>query len=489
MGVIPAAFQMKSRVVDAIRPVMGVLPVVVPPERQLPFRDRVLWSVIVLFIFLVCSNLPLYGVPQNITSDPFYGLRVILATSRGTLMELGIMPLVTSNMLVQYLSGTRIISVDKNSAEDRRRLEGLQKLVSIGLTLLAAVAYTACGMYGDVGKLGTGNGVLIVLQLFIAGVVVLFLDEMLQKGYGVGSGTQLFMTVNVCETIIWKAFSPKSWETPRGNEFEGCVLAFFHLLISRSNKIMAVWDAFNRPYLPNLTQLIATALIFAAIIYFLCWRTALPIKYQRYRATENTYPIKLFYTGNMPIILQTCVLSNVYLVSQMVYRLYPENALIKLLGTWSTDSESAAMESGSVRATGGLIYYLSPPQSLMEAVFDPFRAVFYVTFVVTLCAIFAKTWIHVAGTSSTHVANYLRDNNMMVKGFRESTMKDKLSRYIPTHAVLGGMIIGVLTVLADFLGALGSGTGILMAVTLLYQYYEMTVKENQSSNQYATILS
>jgi preprotein translocase subunit SecY len=46
------------------------------------------------------------------------------------------------------------------------------------------------------------------LQLFFAGILVICLDELLQKGYGLGSGISLFIATNICESIIWKAFSP-----------------------------------------------------------------------------------------------------------------------------------------------------------------------------------------------------------------------------------------------------------------------------------------
>lgn len=52
-----------------------------------------------------------------------------------------------------------------------------------------------------------------------------------------------------------------------------------------------------------------------------------------------------------------------------------------------------------------------------------------------------------------------------------------LQRYIPTAAAFGGMCIGALSIVADFMGAIGSGTGILLAVTIIYQYYEMFAKE------------
>ena len=72
-------------------------------------------------------------------------------------------------------------------------------------------------------KLGAGNAILIILQLFAAGMVVIILDELLQKGYGLGSGISLFIATNICESIIWKAFSPTTINTGRGTEFEVCM--------------------------------------------------------------------------------------------------------------------------------------------------------------------------------------------------------------------------------------------------------------------------
>jgi preprotein translocase subunit SecY len=83
-----------------------------------------------------------------------------------------------------------------------------------------AIAYVVSGMYGDLNTLGAGNAILIILQLFAAGMVVIILDELLQKGYGLGSGISLFIATNICESIIWKAFSPTTINTGRGTEFE-----------------------------------------------------------------------------------------------------------------------------------------------------------------------------------------------------------------------------------------------------------------------------
>merc|ERR1712159_341766 len=128
--------------------------------------------------------------------------------------------------------------------------------------------------------------------------------------------------------------------------------------------------------------------------------------------------------------------------------------------------------------TGGLVYYLSPPMSIAEVLEDPFRAVFYVTFILSSCAVFSKTWIEVSGSSARDVAKQLRDQQMIMKGHREDSLRKTLNRYIPTAAAFGGICIGALTIFADLMGAIGSGTGILLAVTIIYGYYETFVEES-----------
>jgi len=68
---------------------------------------------------------------------------------------------------------------------------------------------------------------------------------------------------------------------------------------------------------------------------------------------------------------------------------------------------------------------------------------------------------------------------MTMRGHRESSLEKELNRYIPIAATFGGLCIGALSVTADFMGAIGSGTGILLAVTIIYQYFEIFVKEQQ----------
>lgn len=340
-------------------------------------------------------------------------------------------------------------------------------------TLGEAVAYVISGMYGPIATIGYGNALLIIFQLFMAGIIVITLDEVMTKGYGFGSGISLFIATNSCENIIWKAFSPTTMKIGENTEFEGAIIAFFHLLITRTDKVRALTEAFYRQNLPNISNLIATVLVFLVVIYFQGWRVDLNLKYHQHRGKPITYPIKLFYTSNMPIILQTALVSNVYFFSQLLWNRYPTNILVRLLGVWE-DVEGTRGQSIPVR---GLAYYISPPQTLTEMFTAPFHTVFYIVFVLTSCALFSKTWIEVSGNSARDVARQLRKSKLTIKGHREHALNTQLNRYIPTAAAFGGMCIGALTVMADFLGAIGSGTGILLAVTIIHQYYELFSRE------------
>uniref|UniRef100_A0A915NL45 Translocon Sec61/SecY plug domain-containing protein n=1 Tax=Meloidogyne floridensis TaxID=298350 RepID=A0A915NL45_9BILA len=396
---------MGIKFLEFVKPFCGFVPEVSKPERKIQFREKMLWTAITLFVFLVCCQIPLFGIMSTDSADPLYWLRVIMASNRGTLMELGISPIVTSGLIMQLLAGAKIIEVG-DTPKERALFNGAQKLFGMVITIGQAIVYVASGMYGNPHEIGAGICLLIVIQLVVAGLIVLLLDELLQKGYGLGSGISLFIATNICETIGF--------------------------------------------------------------------RVDLPIKSSRYRGQHSSYPIKLFYTSNIPIILQSALVSNLYVISQMLAAKFGGNILVNILGTWSDSS-------GTYRSypTGGICYYLSPPESLSHVVEDPIHCFTYIVFMLGSCAFFSKTWIDVSGSSAKDVAKQLKEQQMIMRGHREKSMIHELNRYIPTAAAFGGLCIGALSVTADFMGAIGSGTGILLAVTIIYQYFEIFVKEQQ----------
>jgi len=461
------------RFLNLVRPFLPILPEVSSPERKVPFNQKILWTAVTLLIFLVCSQVPLYGIMSSDSSDPLLWLRVILASNRGTLMELGISPIVTSGMIMQLLAGANLIEVDFSLKEDRALFGGAQKLFALIISLGQATVYVLTGLYGQPKDIGAGVCLLLILQLVAASLIVILLDELLQKGYGLGSGISLFIATNICESIIWKAFSPTTINTGRGPEFEGAIIALFHLLFTWNDKSRALKEAFYRERLPNVMNLLATAVVFAVVIYLQGFRIEIPVQSQRVRGQRGSFPVKLFYTSNMPIMLESALTSNVYVISQMLTSRFPDNFFIKLLGVWEPLEDSPQLF-----ATSGICYYISPPHTVAAALKDPIHTVVYIGFMVTACALFSKTWIEVSGSGPRDIAKQLKDQQMVMAGHREGSMYKELKRVVPTAAAFGGAILGLLSVAADLMGALGSGTGILMAVTIIYSYWEIGIKES-----------
>jgi len=209
------------------------------------------------------------------------------------------------------------------------------------------------------------------------------------------------------------------------------------------------------------------------VIYFQGFQVDLACKFHKIRGHRGIYPVRLFYTSNISIILQTALVSNLYFFSQILYRRFKSNMLVNLLGQWQ-DLEYG----GESIPVGGIAYYISPPMDFANIVDDPLHAFCYTLFVLISCAVFSKYWIEVSGSSSCDVAKMLRDRQIMFKGYRGSSLVHVLNLYVPIAAAFGGMCIGMLTIVADFLGAIGSGTGILLAVTIIYQHIEMAQREN-----------
>lgn len=345
------------------------------------FETKQIWTGIVVLVYLLCCQIPLYGIIKSDDADPFYWMRAILASNRGTLMELGISPIVTASMIMQLLNGAKLIKIDQNNKEEKTLYEGAQKLAGIVIAFGQAFAYTWSGMYGEISEVGAGNAILIVLQLTFASLVTILLDDMLGKGYGIGnSATSIFIAINMAETIIWNCFSPLSFKTQSGStdieQYEGAFVEFFYGLFFRDNKLGSIQDAFFRDSLPNISSVLGTVFVFLTVIYFQGFKVSLRLANNK-TTSDATYPVKLFYTSNMPIILMSALVSNVYFFSQMLYRNFRGSFITSIFGSWQE-----AGYQGQIVPVGGLIYYITSPRTFYNALTEPIHTVVYVLFVV-----------------------------------------------------------------------------------------------------------
>ncbi|MHA1238742.1 MAG: preprotein translocase subunit SecY [Candidatus Odinarchaeia archaeon] len=470
-----------SRFLRIFAPLVRVMPEVKAPERKVSFKKKAFWTILVLLIYLIMSNIPLWGIPTGAGVDYFYWWRVLFASQRGTLTELGIGPIVTAGLILQVLAGSKIISVDFSDPEDRALFTGVQKVLAVLMTMIQAVAYISFGAYGVISF---ETGIAIFIQLLAAGVVIILLDEMLQKGWGLGSGVSLFIAANVTGQIFWGMFAPM---IGADGYFRGAVLAFFQSVIAAitGGQINGAPPDLALPWVrtvePSMIGLVATFVVVLLVVYFETVRVEIPLKMAKYRGFTARYPIRFLYVSNIPVILAQAVYANVLLLTQGIWATFNKtnsNFWLNLLGMFETT------ETGQVNPIGGLAYFLTPPRGIMgegSVLADPIRSLIYVLIFVALCAALGMVWVEVSGIAPRDIAEQLVRSPMQIPGFRQSVRVYEriLNRYIPTVTILGSIFVGLLTVFADFLGALGTGMGVLLTVGIVYQYVRAIAEEQQ----------
>jgi protein transport protein SEC61 subunit alpha len=462
---------MAGRFLNLFKPIGRILPEIKLPERKVKFNEKIFWTALVLIVFLVMSEVPLYGVAANL-QDQFGALRVIFASNRGTLMELGIGPIVTAGLILQLLAGSALINCDMSKPEDRGLFTVASKVFSIVLTGIQAGAYLLSGMYG--ADLGIA-AVVIFFQLVAAGIVVMLLDELVQKGWGLGSGISLFIMAGVAQNVLWMTFSPSSGLfvgalTQLLNQSAGNTYTIFEWIVGAQSGVY-----------PSLIGFIATIAAFLIVIYLNGFRIELPMSYAGYKGFRSKYPIKLLYVSNLPVIFASALFANVFFFTQLIWSTIgrPEpgtNLFIDIIGSYRVVTEN---NQTSVQAAGGFAKYVTAPHNIQSVAADPIHATIYLGILIAFCAVFSLIWLEVGGLGPSKVAQQLMDSGMQIPGYRRSgrPIEAILKRYIPVVTVLGGIIVALVAGVSDFLGVFGSGTGILLSVGIIYQYYELLMRE------------
>jgi protein transport protein SEC61 subunit alpha len=462
---------------QTIKPVLNLMPSVPKPQRDVEITKRLVFTFAALALYLACSMTPLFGVRKVAHHDPMYHLHLMTASSKFTLMELGISPIISSGMILQMLSGFGLINRDSTKPESMALFDAAQKLAGLLMTAFQAASAVLTGQYGPRDEVGFVGGVLIFIQLIMAAVVVILLDEVVQNGHGIGSGMSLFIATNVCERIMHSLISFEKRRAGRGVEYVGALVAVVHLLISRKDKLRAMREAMFRTNLPNLANVFSTILIFCAVVLFEHIKLNVGLMTTVSRQEPKPYEVKLFYTSTTPIIVQSTVVSQICGFSRMTNARFPDSLLTKFLGVWQSPQQGLGDEYSV--PVSGLAYYLQAPMSVKHTISDPLQTLVYLVFCLGSAGIIAYYYVWIGGQSPADIAKSLKAQHLTIKGHREDpkAIERKLNAVIPTIATLGGILTGLLSFVADFLGAFGSGTGIIIAVSIIYQFSEELGKE------------
>jgi len=446
------------------------LPQIPKPKRKVSLQTKLLWCGACVVIYMIMGQTPLFGA----TTPEFDFLafaRVIFASQQGSLVELGIGPIVTAGLLMQLLRGSDILKFDFKKPEERGIFQTATKMLTYFVIIIEGAVY-AWAVYGPNINDPTILGV-IIGQLIGASIIVMFMDELIQKGWGLGSGISLFIACGVAQQILWSLFSPLA-------AGDGGMIGIFPFIIQQAQLGMLFeWTGFMDVFfrsnqLPSIFGLLLTVGVLLILVYTQGMKVEIPIVSTKYRGFAATYPIKLMYVSNIPVILASALTANAVFMGQMLWsQLNPRNAspFFNILGQFDPTSPSTPI--------GGIVYYITPPRGLDLVALDPMRGVLYVLFMIGIVVIFGKLWVELGGLSSKKAAQNLLDADVVIPGFRRSNkpVEMLLNKYIPSVTILGSVILGLIAGVSDILGVFGSGIGLLLTVDILINYYNQLVRE------------
>lgn len=433
-----------------LKPILSLLPEVKAPIHRMGFKEKLKWTAIILVLYFFLTLIPLYGLsPASI--DQFAQLRAVLAGSFGSILTLGIGPIVTSSIVLQILVGGKFINLDLSKHEDKAIFQGTQKLLAIVITVFEAVVFV---FTGSLVPSAPELGLILILQLIIGSILIIFLDEVVSK-WGFGSGIGLFIAAGVSQAIIVGTFNflpaPGQLGVPAG-----ALPAFI-------NSIAA-----GAPDPSILIPIISTIAVFLIAVYGESMRVEIPISqgqirgHGRVRGAVGKYPLKFIYASNMPVILTSAFLANVSLFASLFQRIgFP------IFG-----------EVVQGKAISGLALFLTTP-ALGILFTNPIRVVFFGLVFIGLCVMFSWLWVEISGIGADKVAKQLYESGVQIPGFRNSKHQliKIMKKYIPALTVLGGVFVGLLAFGADLTRALGGGTGVLLTVGIIYKLYEEIAQE------------
>ena len=451
----------------ALKDILSNLPGVKGPvQRRLPFNEKLKWSLIMLIAFYLLSTIPLWGLGQNALSQ-FEYLSIILGAKFGSLMSLGIGPIVTASIVLQLLKGSGMLKLDTNTSEGRVFFQGLQKVLAIFFIVFEAFIFVFMGGLSPSSALAPGLfrtlEFVLVGQLCLGGLMVLYMDEVINK-WGFGSGISLFIAAGVSAEIMVRAFSPL---TTAGTLAFGTAQA----------PVGKVWVLFisligRNPYGASLAfmTILATIIVFVFVVYTQAMKIEIPLSFGRIRGHGIRWPLNFIYASVIPVILVSALMANLQLWARLM-----QNWGYPLLGTFTGNTPAS-----------GLVFWIYSPNLVENIITGSFvltdlvQAASYTLFMICGSIIFAVFWVQTSGMDAKGQAKQMMSSGLQTPGFRRDprVLEAILKRYIFPLTIMGGALIGFLAASADLLGALSQGTGILLAVMIIYKLYEEIAQQH-----------
>jgi len=426
-----------------------------PVEKKLSFNVKLKWTLIVLVSFFVLANIPLMGLEANALKK-FEYLAILLGTDFGSIISLGIGPIVMASIILQLLVGSKILDIDTSTTDGKRYFQGLQKLLVFFFIIFEACVYVLMkGIQANPGLEG-----FVIVQLMIGGLLIMFMNEVCEK-WGFGSGVSLFIAAGVGWRLIAGLFGFLGTENVL--QPVGAVPALFY-------NIFVVGDMTGG--LKSLVTILSTAIIFLIIVWAQSLKIEIPLSYDRMRGFNVKWPLAFFYASNIPVILTGAFIANLQLVGGLF-----QNWLGH--ATWLGNFSNGVAESG-------LAFWLGSTDILGAAITGSFRWIFlgqaftHIIVFIGFSALFSVFWVKTAGMDAQSQARKIINSGLQIPGFRkdERILESILSRYIMPLTVMGGIAVGLLAAASDVMGTITGGTALLLGTMIIYQFYQNIAQQH-----------
>lgn len=486
---------------DAYISLLTKIPGITEPVQRPTFKSKLKWTGLILVLYFAMAQITVYGVAPG-SFEQLRTLEILLGSSFGSLMTLGIGPIVTASIILQLMTGSKIIPWDLQTEKGKMMFQGTQKLFAVVLSVVEAAIYVA---FGAVGAL-PGFETIVIAQLALGGIIVIFMDEVISK-WGFGSGISLFIVAGVSKTIIVRMFNPltQAGSFPTVGNPPAGIIPFAITSIGAGEPFVALLSMF---------PIVATILVFLLVVYSNAIKVEIPLAFGSVRGFGRRWPLKFFYTSVIPVILVAALLANVQLFGRMMAQqgwswmatldsqgnisgglvlfLMPPNSqalsilmitvgvfvLMGAIATYYTKKKSIKLVALS-GALGVAVWFIAVSATGLTSLIniplmDVARVLTYSTFMIVGATVFAVFWVTTAGMDSRSVASQIQSTGMQIPGYRRDVriIERVLNRYIPGLTIVGGAAVGFLASFADFTGALGTGTGILLAALIIQNLYE-----------------
>ena len=459
---------------SAYKNLLMMLPEVRGPEQKQSLKQRMKWTFGVLILFLFLGTITLFGLTGE-QAEYFQSLELLLGAKIGTLVTLGVGPIVTSSIVLQLLKGAGILNMDMQSEEGKFIYSGTHKLLTFIFIIVQAIAYVAFGAVSNDPSIPFSMS-LVALQLALGGFLIVFMDEIVKK-WGFGSGVSLFIAAGIGGAVFVQLFSPF---TSTGE---------FSIADADSPPVGKFWQLFL--YLPAgqfealVTQVLAPIAItfglLALIVFFQAINVEIPLSFGRVRGQGIRWPLNFFYAGVIPVILISALGANIQLWARLLQGAVDSgsSAILRFL------SEHVFGQFEGQVPVSGLVNWITPVNIIEQwrnfFSFDVWpHIIAYTIYLVIGATVFSYFWVQTSGQDSRSQAKNILNSGLQIPGFRKDAriIEKVLDRYIVPLTIMGGIGIGILASVADLFSALTSGTGILLMVMIIYQFYQQLARES-----------